>query len=113
MQAPHFSSAPDFLELLQFWDPCRTGRPLPDWHGDMSAVPRALLPNLVLADRRGEPTYAFVGDAVVRRWGWDPTGKRIYADVVRAAHGRYLASVANEVIARPAPIFSAPVYQPD
>jgi hypothetical protein len=30
-----------------------------------------------------------------------------------SAHGRYLASVADETIARRAPIFSAAVYQPD
>jgi hypothetical protein len=113
MQATHFFAVPDFLELLQFWDSCRTGRPLPDWNGDMSAVPHGLLPNLILSDRRGEPTYAFVGATVIRRWGWDPTGRRIYADVARGAHGRYLQSVVDEMIARRAPIFSAAVYQPD
>ena len=28
---------------------------------------------------------------IIRRWGSDPTGRHIYADVVGGAHGRYLA----------------------
>ena len=113
MLPTHFFAAPDFLELLRFWDSLRAGRPMPDWTGDLSVLPRELLPNVVVADRRGEPTYAYVGENVIRRLGSDATGKRIYAEVLRGAHARYLRSLGDDLVARRAPIFSAAVYEPD
>jgi hypothetical protein len=113
MLTTHFFADPDFLELLQFWDASRGGRPLPDWSGDIGVMPRGLLPNLIISDRRGEPTYLYVGAECVRRWGSDPTGRRAYGDVLRGAHARYLKSLSEETLARRAPIFSAAVYQPD
>ncbi|HUA52884.1 MAG TPA: hypothetical protein VMB81_12020 [Candidatus Sulfotelmatobacter sp.] len=110
----YFFADPDFLELLQFWEASRAGRALPDWSGDVGVVPRNLLANLIITDRRGpEPVYQYVGAECVRRWGSDPTGKRIYSDVLTGAHGRYIRSLGEESVARRAPIFSTAVYQPD
>ena len=108
----HFFAAPDFLELLQFWDGARQGRAMPEWHDDLAAVPPALLPNLVITDRP-DTLYRYVGTEIVRRWGSDPTGRRIYDEVLTGAHRRYIKSLGDETLARRAPIFSAAVYQPD
>jgi hypothetical protein len=109
----HFFAAPDFLELLQFWDASRGGRPLPDWSGDIGVIPATLLPNLTISDRRAEPTYLYVGSEVIRRWGSDPTGKQIHREVLSGAHRDYIRSLAEETMGRRAPIFSAAVYQTD
>jgi hypothetical protein len=108
----HFFAAPDFLELLQFWDAAREGRAMPEWHDDLTAVPPALLPNLVITDRP-DTLYRYVGSEIVRRWGSDPTGRRIYDEVLTGAHRRYIKSLGDETLTRRAPIFSAAVYQPD
>jgi len=108
----HFFAAPDFLELLQFWDAAREGRAMPEWHDDLAAVPAALLPNLVITDRP-DTLYRYVGSEIVRRWGSDPTGRRIYDEVLTGVHRRYIKSLGDETLTRRAPIFSAAVYQPD
>ena len=113
MLTTHFFADPIFLEMLQFWDASRGGRALPDWSGDLAVIPRGLLPHLIVSDRRGEPTYHYVGAECVRRWGSDPTGQRAYGDVLRGAHARYLQSISEEALTRRAPVFSAAVYQPD
>ena len=111
MITTHFFADPDFLELLQFWEASRGGRPMPAWSGDIAVIPRSLLPNLIISDRRGEPTYLYVGTECVRRWGGDPTGKRIYTEVLTGAHRRYIKSVGDEALTRRAPVFSTAVYQ--
>ena len=113
MITTHFFADPDFLELLQFWDASRGGRHLPDWSGDTAVIPRGLMPNLIISDRRGEPTYLYVGPECIKRWGGDPTGKRIYTEVLTGAHLRYIKSVGDEALARRSPVFSTAIYQPD
>jgi hypothetical protein len=108
----HFFAVPDFLELLQFWDGQRRGRPLPEWQDDMSLVPPMLLPNLIVSIRP-DARYVYVGPACVKRWGSDPTGRRIYDEVLSGTHSRYIKALGEETMARRAPIFSAAVYQPD
>jgi hypothetical protein len=109
----HFFAAPDFLELLQFWDGRRKGRQMPDWSDDLSILPANLLPNMTISDRRAEPTYLYVGSTVVQRWGSDPTGKKIHTEALSGAHSAYIKSLAEDCMARRAPIFSAAVYQRD
>lgn len=108
----HFFAVPDFLELLQFWDACRQGVPLPEWPDDLGLVPPALLPNLVISSRP-EARYLYVGAECMRRWGSDPTGRLIYSEVLTGAHARYIKSLGDDCVTRRAPIFSAAVYQPD
>ncbi|MBI3513088.1 MAG: hypothetical protein HY060_03350 [Proteobacteria bacterium] len=111
MITTHFFADPDFLELLQFWDASRGGRPLPDWSGDIAVIPHGLLPNLIISDRHAEPVYLYVGAECVRRWGSDPTGRRIFSEVLTGAHRRYIQSVGDEAMARRAPVFSTAIYQ--
>ncbi len=112
MLTTHFFADPDFLELLQFWDASRGRRPLPDWSGDVGVVPRNLLPNLVISDRReAEPRYVYCGTEIVKRWGSDPTGQKIYSETLSGAHSRYIKSLGDQARAERAPIFSAAVYQ--
>jgi len=113
MLTTQFFADPEFLELLRFWDASRDGRALPAWSGDVAVIPRTLLPNLVVADLRGEATYAYIGAECMRLWGSDTTGKRIFADVLRGAHHRYVKSLFDETVARRAPLYSTAVYQPD
>jgi hypothetical protein len=109
----HFFAAPDFLDMLQFWDASRRGRRLPDWDGDLSVIPATLLPNVIVSDRRGEPVYRYVGSEVVRRWGSDPTGQVVFSNVLQGAHRDYIKSVGDEALSRQAPVFSAAAYQAD
>src|SRR5471030_1863717 len=113
MLTTHFFAAPDFLELLRFWEASRHGQKLPDWNGDIGTIPQSILPNLIISDRRGEPTYRYVGAECIKRYGSDPTGKRAYVDVLQGAHARYLAALSAETLARRAPVFSTAVYQPN
>lgn len=113
MLTTQFFADPEFLELLRYWDACRGGRALPIWRGDMTAVPRGLLANLVVADLRGEATYAYVGAECMRLWGSDTTGQRLFVDVLKGAHRRYLTSLFDETVTRRAPLYSTAVYQPD
>jgi hypothetical protein len=114
MITTHFFADPDFLELLQFWDASRGGRSLPEWSGDLAVIPQRLLPNLIISDRRGpDALYHYVGAECVKRWGSDPTGRRLYGDVLSGAHGRYIKSLGDQAMACRAPIFSTAVYQPD
>jgi hypothetical protein len=113
MLTAHFFADPDFLELLQFWEASRGGRVLPDWNGDLGAIPRGVLPNLIISDRRVEPTYRYVGTECIRRIGSDPTGRRAYGDLLQGAHARYIMSLSNAALTHSAPVFSAAVYQPN
>jgi hypothetical protein len=111
MLTTNFFADPELVELLRFWDASRGGRALPEWGGDVGALPRDLLPNLAIVDFRGEATYRYIGADLARRWGGNPTGKRAFVNVLRGAHRRYLRSLTDEMFARRAPIFSAAVYQ--
>jgi hypothetical protein len=111
MLTTHFFADPELVGLLRYWDAARAGRALPEWRGDVGALPPDLLPNLIVADFRGEPTYRYMGVECARLWGGNPTGRRIFTDVLRGAQGRYLRSLADEMFARRAPVFSAAVYQ--
>src|SRR5215472_14455380 len=111
MITTHFFADPDFLELLRFWEASRGGRPLPDWSGDLAVIPRGLLPNLIISDRRAEPVYHYVGQESARRIGSDPTGRPVFAEVLKGAHRRYIQSIGAETLARRAPVLSTAIYQ--
>jgi hypothetical protein len=113
MLTTQFFADPEFLDLLRYWDASRGGRALPAWAGDVAVVPRSLLPNLVVADLRGDVTYAYVGAECMRLWGSDSTGLRMFVDVLKGAHRRYVKSLIDELIAKRAPIYSTAVYQTD
>jgi hypothetical protein len=106
-----FFAEPDFLALLRFWDDSRKGGALPQWDGELGAIPEALLPNLIIEERGPEPVYRYLGAELTRRWGEDVTGHRLYGDVLKGAHGQYIRSLDEDAAQRRAPIFSAAVYQ--
>jgi hypothetical protein len=108
----HFFAAPDFLGLLRFWDEARDADLLPEWRGDMAALPAALHDNLIISERHPDPVYRYVGAECQRRWGGDPTGQKVAA-TLKGEHGRYVLALCDETLARGAPIFSAAVYQTD
>jgi hypothetical protein len=109
--AARFLAQPDFVRLLRFWVDRRGERSVPEWDGDLGQVPHGLLPNLVITERRPDPVYRYVGAEDVRTFGSDPTGQRIYEDVLRGDHSRYIRSVAEDTLAHRAPIFSAAIYR--
>lgn len=109
--AERFLAEPEFVRLLRFWVDCRGARSVPEWDGDLGHVPRSLLPNLIITERRPDPVYRYVGPECVSTLGSDPTGRRIYEEVLRGAHNRYIRSVAEDTLARRAPIFSAAIYR--
>ena len=109
--AARFLAEPDFVRLLRFWVDRRGERSVPEWDGDLGQVPHSLLPNLVITERRPDPVYRYVGADDVRTFGSDPTGRRVYEEVLRGAHSRYIRSVAEDTLARRAPIFSAAIYR--
>ena len=112
LTAPFFAD-PDFLDLLRFWEASRGSRTLPDWNGDLAVIPRGVLPNLIISDRRDQPTYLYVGDECIRRIGSDPTGRRAYGDLLQGAHAHYIHSLSAAALAHAAPVFSAAVYEPN
>jgi hypothetical protein len=111
MITTHFFADRDFLELLRFWEASRGGQPLPDWSGDIAVIPRSLLPNLIISDRRAEPVYHYVGEVSARRFGSDPTGQLVFTDVLQGTHRRYIWSIGAEALARRTPVFSTAIYQ--
>lgn len=111
MLTTQFFADPEFVGLLRFWNASRGERAMPEWDGDVGAVPGALLPNLAIVDLRGDPTYRYIGAEVARLWGGNPTGRSIFGVVLRGAHRHYLRSLTDDMIARRAPIFSSAVYQ--
>ncbi len=111
MLTPHFFADPEFLGLLRFWETSRGTRPVPEWLGNVAALPQDILPNLAIVDFRGDPTYRYFGSELARRWGGDPSGRSVFGRVLRGEQSRYLKSVTDDVFARRAPIFSAAVYE--
>ena len=107
----HLFAAPEFLGLLRYWDEQRGARALPEWGGDLTGIPDALLANLIIIDGT-PPVYRYEGAEVIRRWGSNMTGRLMF-DVLQGAHARYIRSLYEETIARALPIFSAAVFQTD
>src|SRR2546423_1894688 len=103
-------AAPDFLQALRFWDRSRSDSGLAVWDGAVSEISAGLLPNLVIADWRGEPTFRYLGRECVERLGQDPTGREIF-DVLQGAQAGYIRSLVEDTLARRGPIFSTTVYQ--
>jgi hypothetical protein len=71
-------AAPDFLQALRFWDRSRSESGLAVWDGAIADISAELLPNLIIADWRGEPTYRYLGRECVQRMGHDAAGRAIF-----------------------------------
>lgn len=106
----HFFSAPDFLNLLRFWDQSRTASGCPVWADDLARVPSELLPNLIIVDWEGEPRYRYIGSECVSRFGSDPTGNPLVT-TLGGAYASYILSLGDDALARREPIFSACLFE--
>ena len=106
----HFFSAPDFLDLLHFWDRSRTASGCAVLTDDLARVTPALMPHLIVMDWSPEPRYRYVGGECVSRFGEDPTG-RLLADTLGGAYHNYIRSLGDDVLSRKEPIFSACIFE--
>jgi hypothetical protein len=106
----HFFSAPDFFNLLRFWDANRAATGLVALNDDLAHVPSELLPNLIIVDWGDEPRYRYIGSECVSRFGDDPTGRPLVA-TLGGAYANYIRSLGDETLARREPIFSASIFE--
>jgi hypothetical protein len=104
----HPVSHPLLLSLLGYWQEKRGARPLPARRDiDPLEIGTALLPHLVLADlfdRGTHVRFRLVGTAVVKRLGFDPTG-RYLATAARGPWFDELAALYRLVYAERAPVY--------
>ncbi|HWE74211.1 MAG TPA: PAS domain-containing protein, partial [Stellaceae bacterium] len=95
--------------LFRYWDEKRTGRVMPA-RRDIDPIemgPR-LLPHLMLcefADKGTRIRFRLVGTLLVKRLGFDPTGKWL-ADLPKSDYLDFLARMVRLSYAEQAPIFA-------
>src|SRR5882762_4273631 len=106
----NFFASPNFLALLRFWDDARAGRAVPDWTGDLAAVPANLVQRLVIVERREALIYRHVGILNQRQFDRDPTGATV-ADTLSAEYAAYLADLTDSALAGAAPVFSSSILR--
>ena len=106
----HFFSAPDFLNLLRFWDGSRTASGGAVLSDDLARVPLGLLPNLIVVDWLREPRYRYVGSECASRFGADPTGRPLVG-TLGGSYAHYIRSLGDDVLARREPIFSSCIFE--
>lgn len=92
--------------LLRYWNAQREGRIMPARQDiDPLEMGPKLLPHLLLCDlqdRGARPRYRLVGTNVVRRWGFDPTGR--YLDETMGPYFAYLGDLLRQLFQERAPI---------
>ena len=100
--------------LFRYWDKKRSGRAMPA-RRDIDPIemgPR-LLPHLMLcemADRGGRIRFRLVGTLLVKRLGYDPTGKWL-ADLPKSDYLDFLARMVRLSYAETAPIFADSTFR--
>jgi hypothetical protein len=100
--------------LFRYWDEKRGGRALPA-RRDIDPIemgPR-LLPHLMLcelADRGSRIRFRLVGTLLVKRLGYDPTGKWL-ADLPKSDYLDFLARMVRLSFAEAAPIFADSTFR--
>ena|SRR5579862_9814549 len=90
---------PTLGSLLRYWNAQREGRVMPARAEiDPLEMGPKLLPHLLLCDlqdRAARPRYRLVGTNVVRRWGFDPTGR--YLDEAMGPYFAYLGDLLRQL----------------
>jgi hypothetical protein len=100
--------------LFRYWDEKRTGRVMPA-RRDIDPIemgPR-LLPHLMLcefADKGTRIRFRLVGTLLVKRLGFDPTGKWL-ADLPKSDYLDFLARMVRLSYAEQAPIFADSTFR--
>ena len=105
-----FFASPNFLALLRFWDSLRTGATVPDWTGELAAIPANLRQRLVIVERREDLIYRYVGILNQSQFARDPTGATI-AETLSPEYVAYLADLVESVLAGAAPVFSCSILR--
>src|SRR5690348_1518306 len=106
-----FFASPNFIALLRFWDAARAGQAVPDWDGDVAAIPAHLRERVVIVERRGANLiYRYLGIHNRKRFGRDPTGDTV-AETLDGNYTAYLADLTEAVLAGAAPVFSCSVLR--
>jgi hypothetical protein len=107
-----FFTSPNFLALLRFWEGARAGRVVPDWNGDLAAIPTSLLSRIVVMERREALIYRYVGILSKTRFGRDPTGVTV-AETLSPGYAAYVADLVETAVVGGAPVFSSSVLHQD
>ena len=92
-----FFASPNFLGLLRFWDESRAANGVPDWNGELSAIPADLLPRLIIVQRRDALTYHYVGAENVAQFGRDPTGRSI-SETLSREYADYISDIIESTL---------------
>lgn len=104
---------PTLALLSAYWHDKRRGRPLPERRDiDPLEMGATLLPHLLLCDlfdRGTRVRFRLVGTVVVKRLGFDPTGKYL-DDVLGGSYGELLAALARLVYCERAPVAAQSLF---
>jgi hypothetical protein len=100
--------------LFRYWDKKRDGRSMPSRRDiDPIEMGPKLLPHLMLcevADRGQRIRFRLVGTLLVKRLGYDPTGKWL-ADLPKSDYLDFLARIVRQSYAEAAPIFADSTFR--
>jgi hypothetical protein len=107
-----FFISPNFLALLRFWEGARAGRVVPDWNGDLAAIPTSLLARIIVIERREALIYRYLGILSKTRFGRDPTGITV-AETLSPEYAAYVADLVETVLVAGEPVFSSSVLHQD
>jgi len=104
---------PVLAALLRYWDAKRADGPMPARHAiDPLEMGGGLLPHLMLCDLYDRGTrvrFRLVGTTVVRRFGFDPTG-RFLADQPRSSYFDLMGALHRVLYCERAPLYSESVF---
>jgi hypothetical protein len=99
--------------LLRYWNDQRENRIMPARPDiDPLEMGPKLLPHLLLCDlqdRGARLRYRLVGTNVVRRWGFDPTGR--YLDEEMGPYFAYLAGLLRQLFAERVPLHASCAFR--
>lgn len=107
---------PLIAALLDYWEAKRGDRPMPDRRDiDPAELPPKLLPHLLLGETLDGGTrwrYRLVGTEIVRRLGFDPTGRYI-DDVLGGSYLAYVERLNAEIYRMRCPVYSESLFRWD
>jgi len=100
--------------LFRYWDKKRGGRAMPTRRDiDPIEMGPKLLPHLMLcelSDRGDRIRFRLVGTFLVKRLGYDPTGRWL-ADLPNSNYLDFLAKILRQTYAAAAPMFAASSFR--
>jgi hypothetical protein len=108
------STEPLLLSALDYWERKRGARPLPERRDiDPLELDRRLLPHLLLIEIDGmRYRFRLVGTEIVRRLGFDPTGRQV-EDVLSGAYRDHVLAINRALVATRRPTASLSLHRWD